>query len=842
MLFVVSISTAATTHYVNWNNPAPLAPYTNWASAATNIQSAVNVSVSGDTVLVTNGLYNTGSAAISGTSRVAMDSKAVFIRSVNGPAVTTIAGYQVPGTTNGASAIRCAYLANGAVLAGFTLTQGATTTSFPYGGGVYCQSSSSIISNCILSWNSASSIGGAAYNGTFVNCVFFGNSAGNLGGAAQNCRMINCTVVSNTAPSAAALNDCRVWNSIVYYNSKTGGSGDTGGEGFTNCCINPVPSSNTSNIISNAPQFVNLAAGDLHLQMFSPCVNAGNNSFITNTVDLDGNPRVVGSAVDLGAYESALSVVHCVSPNSTTPVPPYTNWPTAATNIQDAIDVSIAGEVVLVSNGVYRTGGRLVYGTATNRVTIDKPITVQSVNGPAVTSIGGAGAGPNGGIRCAYMSSGAYLSGFTLSNGVTRYFGDNIQELSGGGVWCESSSAIISNCIVANNYANQGGGGVFQGTLINCTLSNNQAFIRGGGACLSTLNSCLLNTNNVVQGSGGGGAFGGTLSNCLLIANSAYQGGGAQSNTLINCSLVNNWATFGAGTYQSTLNRCSLLGNHASNSGGGMWDGVANNCLIATNTAAFNGGGAKGLYFLAISNCTIVANSASSRGGGIYPGTSNAIVNSIIFYNDSPSGPDVYFAPKYYSCCPDTFGAFNISSPPMFVDLAGGDYHLQTNSPCINSGKNSNAPPGPDLDGNARIVGGTVDIGAYEFPSPASIISYAWLQQYGFATDGSADFTDPDGDGMNNYKEWRCQTDPTDPTSVLIIQSVVPDGTNGNVVTWQSVEGLLYYLQRSSGTGTNAQLAFALIQTNIVGLAGTTSYTDNTATGPGPYFYRIQVP
>ncbi len=519
-----------------------------------------------------------------------------------------------------------------------------------------------------------------------------------------------------------------------------------------------------------------------------------------------------------GILTVILPPTYFVSLDSTNPVAPYLSWDTAATNIQDAVDAAIAGGTVLVSNGVYQTGGWVVYGSLTNRVAVIKPLTVQSVNGPAVTMIQGYPEIGDNAVRCVYLTNGAMLIGFTLTNGATRNDGDINQEQSGSGIWCESTNSLVTNCVLNGNSATLFGGGTYQGSLNNCTLFANSAGTSGGGAYGATLNNCALSGNFGRDfGSSGGGAESCALNNCTLSGSYAHNyGGGADACVLNNCQITNNsiiWGV-GGGVYASTLNDC-LIVNNSANAGGGAESSTLNNCtLVGNNCNEGEGGYGGGAAYCALNNCILYYNNGN---------------------NDNFDNSDLSY------CCTTplpTVGVGNIADEPLFVDLINSDFHLQTNSPCINSGDNTTVAGSTDLDGNARIKGGTVDIGAYEYQTPTSIISYAWLQQYGLTNNGTADYADGDGDGFNNWNEWRAGTDPTDSSSLLKMTAVTND-VSGITVTWQSVNTRTYYLQR--GTDLGVQPPFFTIQTDIAGQAGTTSYTDTTATNSGPYFYRVGV-
>ena len=437
---------------------------------------------------------------------------------------------------------------------------------------------------------------------------------------------------------------------------------------------------------------------------------------------------------------------------------PGTAWENAFHDIQSAIDVAGSNDTVMVESGVYSTGNRVTPGgVLLNRIVALNPVMIRSLNGPATTFIVGQGPLGDSAVRCAYITNGVTLTGFTLSNGFTRAgsTGDYFLDRSGGGVY--SAGGTVSNCVIVDCsayfygggtyqgttifstvrgclssegygggiyggsgyrstilqcYAKYGGGGVASASLSYCTIASNQTYYSGGGINGGVVDICMVNDNSSTNS--GGGTFNTSISRTTITGNKALvgYGGGTYSGLVYNCSISGNSAYYGGGgTYDGVISNSTICSNTVTYSGAGCATGVVVNCVIFGNTAAQYGGGA---VYSFMTNCTVVENSAGAGGGGTYLANAR---NSIIYYNTAPGFPNCQ-AGNYSYCCttPDPGGTNNFTSVPGFADLASRDYHLSGSSLLINVGQNQFAPSGLDRDDNARIRGSIVDIGAYESP------------------------------------------------------------------------------------------------------------------------------
>jgi len=173
-----------------------------------------------------------------------------------------------------------------------------------------------------------------------------------------------------------------------------------------------------------------------------------------------------------------------------------------------------------------------------NRVAVDKPLTVRSVNGPQVTVIQGYQVpGTTNGTRDPLRVSGdgASLSGFTLTNGATRsVLGDwpyPIRAAADSGV---NLRPLWFTTACWRQLGLRAGWRSVLRLLNYCTLTGNSATY-GGGVASDRLQACAL-------------------INCWLDRNSAERRRRrAFNSTLNNCTLIDNAADFGGGTLSGTL-------------------------------------------------------------------------------------------------------------------------------------------------------------------------------------------------------------------------------------------------------------------------------------------------
>lgn len=311
------------------------------------------------------------------------------------------------------------------------------------------------------------------------------------------------------------------------------------------------------------------------------------------------------------------------------------------------------------------------------------------------------------------------LIGFTLQNG----YGAFSSQYDGGGVYINGTSPTVRHNVIQNNAACNGGGGI--------AVEFGSPLIQG----------------NIVRNNSQSGCSGGVGGGGILV------GGAASAQIVGNLVESNSWpgngggmSLFAAGT--PVLRNNVIRGNSSQGGqGGGIWivndsDALIVQNLFYNNTASQGGG----IYFLVPSgsmgptlvNNTIVGATGVAQGSAVFAG---GFDNQVQFFNNlmiGLSGQNAVECDATYSQQPPTFtnnDAYspkgtglqgtcasqsnqngNISANPKFVSPSKHNYQLLAGSPAINAGTNS-APDKPkkDLAGRPRIVGGTIDMGAYEY-------------------------------------------------------------------------------------------------------------------------------
>jgi len=289
------------------------------------------------------------------------------------------------------------------------------------------------------------------------------------------------------------------------------------------------------------------------------------------------------------------------------------------------------------------------------------------------------------------------------------YHGVNGAGLSVGG-----KNVIVRGCSIVENSTAEGeyGGGISIGTwgsaLIDaCEISRNSSRDFGAGICTYgqvLIRNCLIDSNACGEGSyDGGGVYaeapGTEIDNCIISRNVTMKGGGTAGPLIArNSTFVGNAATSLDSTFGGYCGR-----------GGAMSGGTAIQCIFDANDF---GGAPYGSHCPAsvaadasLIECTVVNNYAPPPPD--YGTTfENCVLDSCIVWSNQGVFGDPLTTAIYSNVEGGQPGVGNIAVDPLFLAPIGGNYHLTSLSPCIDSG-NPALPPDPD--------GSRADMGAYPY-------------------------------------------------------------------------------------------------------------------------------
>jgi len=441
-------------------------------------------------------------------------------------------------------------------------------------------------------------------------------------------------------------------------------------------------------------------------------------------------------------------------------------------NIQDAINYSWHGDTIIVRPGTYNEN--IYFNSRSITLTSENPNDPNIVDSTVITTSSDYSVTFDFG-----ESADSVLVGFTIrGRGIHCYASSPtitkniIKECEPGGVDGEYDAAptISYNTITNNSAYNSYGLQGCRGLIIGNTISYNT---RGLSDCDGEIRE-----NEIIGNSG------------TNIGSGLYCCDGVISNNTIAWNVAQGTGGGGGLTYCSSIIRDNVISDNsavAGGKGGALYEchGEIYNNIIVRNNATSGGG----LYNCdgTITNNTIVENVASGNGGGLN-GCAGTVKNNIIAFNVAS------YSGGIWGTCDNSFNAFwmnegsnfgggAIAGPgdfyqdPMFADLDGGDYHLQSmfgrwdsnsqswvqddvNSPCIDAGD-------PNSDWTAELWphGKRINIGAYGGTPEASM-----------SHKGIGNIADLNNDDRVNFQDFARYTNSWQVEEFLLDEDLNRDG------------------------------------------------------------------
>lgn len=580
--------------------------------------------------------------------------------------------------------------------------------------------------------------------------------------------------------------------------------------------------------LSADPRLDDYPTGRWHIEPGSPCRDAGDSSAVpAGWPDLDGQGRILGPAVDIGADES-------IGTTWQTPIPVIhvrsdgddgddgLTWAAAKATLLAGIDAAYnAGAELWVAQGVYAGQFRLpawihMYGGFVGTES------TRDARNPAANATVIDGGGTPGVVS---SSLGGHLvsalDGFTVRNGGVFTGGGYITQGGpggrGAGIDCNVSSPILANNVVTRNSlgspytgdaADGAGIGMYASyaTVVASTLFDNEILNPSsyGGAMFITSSMPLVTGNEFhANHAPRGSAIHATNSYPAIVGNTLSDNSGYDLPPLY----------FGSSTGAVDIELCSdflfernTVTDSTAFAGAGLtvqstFRGRIADNVFRHNTAhdvAGGGGGIGGGAYVEVTASptgpmTIVGNTFTDniasdtflgeRGGALAVTTLSAqcvIANNVMAFNSSgiwrhPTAPyyptletnDLYngVGKEYLNLPP---GPTDLGYDPSFVDRAAGDLHLAATSECVDAGTGSHVAAGEtDRDGATRIQDGDGD---------GSVIVDIGAYEVS---------PDSDGDGVPDWLDCAPH-DPSSSSAPPEVAGVVVAGRSPTTVAWTS--------------------------------------------------------